>query len=218
MNMEYWLLIILLKIVLTCLLFYTKIYLILKCKRDGSNDYIKVEVYFMRRLLVYSMQVPMIEITKGIHSLWVESKIKTDENEDKTHTKREQRYIKEKMKFYITHPLKLKLLVKQVRYYTRVYYQVLEQIIKSLYCEELCWKTSYGSKDAAITGIVSGMLWTVKALLLTNLQKKIVFKDKPVIQVNPVFGQTHLKVDFQCIFSIRLGNVITAMRSMYTAK
>lgn len=218
MNMECWLLIILSKILLLCLLYYTKIYLILKCKRDESNDYIGVEVYIMRRLLLYSMQVPIINMTREKESLWVESKIKTGKNQDKTHTVREQKFIKENLKFYITHPRKLKQIIKQLRYYTRIYYRVMDNIVKSLQCEKLCWKTSYGSEDAAVTGSMVGILWTVKALLLTNLQKKVIFKTKPLIHVNPIFGHTQLKVDFQCIFSIRLGNVITAMKSVYRVK
>lgn len=218
MNMECWLLIILSNLLLLCVLFYTKIYLVLKCKRDHSNDYIGVEVYIMRRLLLYSMQVPMIEITGRGAALWVESKIKTGNNQDTTHSKREQKVVKKHLKFYITHPIYLRRSIQRLRSYARVYCKVMEKIINSLHCEEFCWKTSYGSEDAALTSIVVGMLWTVKSLLLTKLQKQVVFMDKPTIHVNPIFGHTHFKVDFQCIFSIRLGNVITAMRSLYSGK
>ncbi|WP_378955533.1 DUF2953 domain-containing protein [Pelosinus sp. sgz500959] len=218
MNIECWLLIILSEIIVTSLLLYTKIYLSLKCKRDGSNDYIEIEVYIMKGLLIYRMQVPIIEIIGKEKSLWVESEIRAGEKQDKTHTKREQRFIKEKFKFYLTHPKKLRRIVKKLRYYIRLYDQMMKNIIKALHCERLYWKTSYGSEDAALTGIMSGMLWTIKALLLTNLEKQVVFRAKPVIHVHPIFGHNHFEVDFQCIFSIRLGNVITAMRSLYSVK
>ncbi|MBP2625608.1 MAG: hypothetical protein H6Q68_319 [Firmicutes bacterium] len=212
--MEIWLIITLANIVITCLLFYIKVYIKLKYQRDGSNDFIEVEVYIFRRFLAYSMQVPIIEIGDIKNSYWLKSKIETGQRHDETHIKREQRFIKKT----ILHPRKLMRVVRLVRYYTRLYCHVMNKSIKSLHCEQLQWKTIYGAEDAAITGMVTGMLWAVKALMITRLENHVIVTKKPIVNVNPIFGCNSFKVDFQCIFSIRLGNVINAVRIFYNIK
>jgi len=216
--METWLIIILANIVISFLLFYSKIYIKLKYKRDGSNDYIAVDVYIFRKLLAYSMQVPMIAIGDIKNPFWLTSKIETGQSQDATHIKREQRFVKKTMKFYMLHPRRLRRVVRLVHYYTRLYCKVMENFIHSLHCEELHWKTVYGSEDAALTGIGTGMLWSVKSLLITRLKKHVIVTQKPIITVSPTFGHNRFKVDFQCIFSIRLGNVINAVRILYNMK
>ena len=213
--MENWVIIILTNVVLISLLLYCKIYIKLNYQRNGSNDYIAVDVYCYRRLLTYSMQVPVIEITDSKNSLWLKSKIKAGQSQDETHIKREQRFIKKTVNFYMLHPKRLKRVVRLARYYARLYCNVMNKFIKSMHCEKLQWKTIYGSEDAEQTGIVTGMLWTVKELMITRLKNRVIVTKNPIINVNPLYGQNSFIVDFQCIFSIRLGNVINAMRILY---
>jgi len=216
--MEIWMNIILANIVIICLLFYSKIYILLQYKRDGSDDYIAVDVYIFRRLLAYSMQVPMIEIGDIKNSFRLKSKIKAGQSQDETHSKREQRFIKKNSKFYIHHARRLRHLVRLADYYARLYCRVMNKFIKTMHCEQLQWKTIYGSEDAELTGIGTGVLWTAKALMITRLKKHVVVTKTPIISVNPIFGQDIFKMDFQCIFSMRLGNVIDAMRILYNIK
>ena len=216
--MENLFIIILANIVIIGLLFYSKIYIALKYQRDGSNDYIAIDVYMFRRLLAYSMQVPMIEIGDFKKLFWPTSKIKAGQRQDETHSKREQRFIKRTVRFYLLHPSKLRRIVKLGRYYIRLYCKFMDKFTRVFHCEELHWKTVYGSEDAALTGIGTGMLWTIKVLMITRLKNHVIVTKKPIINVNPLFGQNSLKVDFQCIFSIRFGNVINAVRILYNIK
>lgn len=216
--MENLFIILLANVIIICLLLYCKIYIKLKYQRDGSNDYIAIDVYSYGKLLAYSMQVPMIEMTDIKNSLWLKSKIKVGHSQDETNIKREQRFIKKTLDYYILHPKRLKGVIRLVRYYTRLYCRVMNKYIKSMHCERIQWNTLYGSEDAEQTGIVTGMLWTVKGLLITRLKKRVIVTNAPIINVNFLFGHNSFKVDFDCIFSIRLGNVINAMRILYNTK
>jgi len=210
--MEMWFMITAANVVIIFLLFYSKIYIAFKYQRDGFNDYIAVDVYIFRRLLSYSMQVPMIEMGDINNALWLKSKIQTGHSQDVTHSKREQRFIKKNIKFYLLHPSRLRHLVRAVRYYTRLYYKFMDKFIALFHCEQLQWKTIYGSEDAGFTGIGTGILWTIKALMITRLQKHVILMQKPIINVKPNFGCDIFKVNFQCIFSIRFGNIINIVR------
>jgi len=200
------------------LLFYSKIIIQLQYQRDGSDDYIAVNVYIFKKLLTYNMKVPIIEIGDSKNLFWLNSKIQTAHGQDKTHSKREQRFVKKMVKFYILHPRKLSRIIGDFRHYIRLYYAMKQRIAKTLHCEQLQWKTIFGSEDAGLTGLGTGVLWTVKALIITRLQKQISVIQKPIINVKPIFGQNSFKVDFQCIFSIRFGNVIKAMTIWYSNK
>jgi hypothetical protein len=217
-DMELWLIIILAIAVIIGLIFHIKIYINLKYQRDDSNDYLSVNVYVLKSILAYSMQIPIIRIT-GLKSLfWLDSKIKTGQRQAGVDTKREQRFVRKSARFYMNHPRKLQRIAKQFYHHARLYCYVMDKFIHSLHCEQLHWKTVYGSQDAAITGIGAGMLWTVKSLIIARLNKHVIVTQKPVICVDPIFGHNSFKVDFQCIFSIRLGNVINAMRILYIMK
>jgi len=217
-GMEVCVIVILSNVVIISFLLYSKIYINLKYRRDNSNDDLVVEVYMFKRLLAYRMEIPVIEIKNIENSLWLKYKIKTGQSKDQTKLKREQRFVPKTMNFYLIHPGKLRYVFRLFRYCTHLYYRLMGTVITALYCEKFEWRTGYGSEDAAITGIVTGMLWTGKASMITRLKKHVIFTNKPIICVNPIFGTNSLKVDFQCIFSIRLGNVINAIRNLYEAK
>lgn len=217
-KMEICIMMIVSMIIIISFLFYSKVYINFKYRRDGANDDIVVDVSMFKKLLRYNMQIPIIQIMDIENSFWLTSKIKTGKSQDQTQPKRERRFIRKTVNFYIAHPGRIRHIIRIFRYCARLYYRVMGNVITSLYCEQLEWKTRYGSEDAAITGIATGVLWTIKALMVARLKKHVIFIKQPIITVDPVFGDNSLKVDFQCIFSIRLGNVINTIRDLYVIK
>lgn len=216
--MEIFLIMILANVIIISVLFYSKIHIQLVYQRDGSNDDLWIKVSMFRKLITYDMQIPMIEITNMKNSVWLQSKIKTRHSQEQTKEKREQRFIRKTLHYYLTHPGKLRYVFRLFRYCARLYFRIMGNVIIALHCEQLKWKTRYGAKDAGVTGVVTGILWTIKSLLLTRLQQKAIFVNKPNIYVTPDFEEESLEIDFQCIFSIRLGNVITTIRKLYVIK
>ena len=77
--MEIWLNLLLAKIIIIFFFLYSKIYISFTYQRNGSKDYIAVQVYAFRKLLFYSMEIPMIKLTSKEASIWLVSKIKTGE-------------------------------------------------------------------------------------------------------------------------------------------
>jgi hypothetical protein len=173
----------------------------------------------LKHLLSYQLKVPIIQLVERDHLLWLESAMETKEQSgDKTHVKREQRFMKEAMPIYLKQPREIQRIIGLSRYYARIYRSFMNRIITAIHCEQLHWKISYGSKDAAMTGIMAGLFGSVQAMVIGRLRKRVTFISRPVVQVRPIFGKTQLEIDFGCIFSIRLGNVITAMKSIFYSK
>ena len=216
--MEFWLTLIIANIIICYLLLISKIYIEIIYKRSSENDYILVDVYAMRRLIAYRMEVPIIKLAESKDVFWLESAIKAVQSQEKNHPKREERIMKKTTELFRNHPRKLRQKMKELYYYTRLYCKAIERILKLVVCEKIYWKTKFGSEDAAITGMITGLLWTCKALLMNRLKRRIFLIGEPDIAVKPIFGYNKFDVDFQCIFSIRLGNVIKAIRSIYNIK
>lgn len=216
--MEFWLILIIAMIMICYLLLISKIYIEVQYKRSSENDYILVNVSALRRLIVYKMEVPIIKISENKDIFWLESAIKAVHSQEKNHPKKEERVMKKTTELFRNHPRKLRHVMKEFHYYTRLYCKTIEKLLKLVVCEKICWKTRFGSEDAAITGTIAGLLWTGKALLMSRLKRRIFLIGEPDIAVKPIFGYNQFDVDFQCIFSIRLGNVIKAIRSIYNIK
>ncbi|MGI6093154.1 MAG: DUF2953 domain-containing protein [Veillonellaceae bacterium] len=188
------------------------IYIDLRYHRDKSDDFIVVNVYLGKKFMLYSMKVPVVELIKNDESLWLSSEIKTSDGTAKTKTniERERRFLNNIVRMYFYNPRRLWHAFKSVKFYAKLYRRVICRLVNSLNCERLYWKTTYGSDDAAITGLMSGTLWTVKGMLVTVLRRRFCFSAPPELSVTPAFGQACFYVDFQCIFSLRLGKVISA--------
>jgi hypothetical protein len=204
--MDFWLLFPLVILSICCLIFFTKVYIDVKYKRNSEDDYISINIYMIRKFVAYSMEIPIVAIAISDDSLGIESTINAPQDEDGPQTG---------SGFYI---LNLRFFIRKIIFLTRLYYQTIDNIFKSLVCEKLYWKTIYGSEDAAITGIMTGTLWTIKALVVKKLENRISYLGQPVITVMPIFGCDRFDVDFECIFSIKLGNLIKAFGNIYNIK
>lgn len=75
--------------------------------------------------------------------------------------------------------------------------------------KEFSWCTEIGTKDAAITGILVGVLWSFKSMtygFLNTMVKKI--KKNPQISVCPDFQKEKAFCNLVCIFDISCGHII----------
>jgi hypothetical protein len=216
--MEFWLGLVIAIILICCILLFSKIYINIIYKRNEANDYISVNVYTIKKFVSYEMEVPIIQLVESNGLSWLDSTIKTIHSHDRSHRNREERFMKKTAKLYSKHPSKLKSAIKEFHYYTQLYCRIIDKILMSVTCEKFYWKTVYGSEDAANTGIITGLLWAGKAFIINRLKRHIFCMEKPIIAVNPIFGHNHFDIDFQCIFSIKLGNVIKTIKSIYNIK
>lgn len=202
---------------------YLKVFIIIKYRRKVNDDNINVTVCLLRNTMVlYRMNIPIIEFTKKEGLAWLTSKVETTgeegqaehKNESNTHIKREERFIETILKY----PHEARRTFRFMQYYVNLYRNFTNKITSSLKCESLYWNTTCGFSDAALTGILAGFFWTIKGMILNRLKKRMTLASQPKINVIPVFEHISFEVDFQCIFSVRIGNVITAAISMMKSK
>jgi hypothetical protein len=76
----------------------------------------------------------------------------------------------------------------------------------------LTWITTLGLEDAAATGLMVGLVWCVKGMLVSILQSQLTSAViRPTIEVIPSFQQACFCTNLHCILSIRVVHLIGGM-------
>ncbi|HWI55239.1 MAG TPA: DUF2953 domain-containing protein [Desulfobacteria bacterium] len=176
-------------------------------RRDGEDDHLKVEMTLLRRLISYKTEIPVVELDKFFLDpvLKVEADIEgvvSDPIADKG--------------MIIKVPIikiirKLPMFIKSGMHYLKRYQEVLYGLLKSIRCYQLKWITQIGLEDPADTGMIIGLIWSVKGFMYRVFQSNVgSMEQKPEFCVIPNFGSSCLKLDFHCIFDMRIGHIIIA--------
>ncbi len=187
-----------------------KIFIRLEYRRKAADDFVRLEVYLLSRLLAYHTTIPMIQIIKHRGLPWLESELKTGRDTIKTRSRREQRFVAKTADIYLHHPLKWRRIIREVNLLFDLYRSFARRIKKAMLCEKFTWRTACGCGDAALTGMVTGLLWAAKSEALIFLRRRLNFTARPVVRVRPIYDAALLEVEFECIFTLRVGNVINA--------
>lgn len=72
------------------------------------------------------------------------------------------------------------------------------------------WFSTLGLPDPALTGVLYGLAWDLKGMIMGVLQSGYGFSCQSRIQLTPSFLHSGLDTLIDCIFKIRLGHIIFA--------
>lgn len=88
------------------------------------------------------------------------------------------------------------------------YHSLLNTLMPSVTIKKLIWQTEFGTNDACSTGIVAGILWSIKGSVSAFVQEKCKMAVKPHINVIPHFQMLGLESELDCIALIKMGKAI----------
>lgn len=101
----------------------------------------------------------------------------------------------------------------------QTYKTVMKYFLDKIKIEKFYLNTQYGLENAAITGILSGILYSIQSNILI-----LVFQYKNIkdcqIRMIPLFQQQNIiRIDFSCIIQFKLGHIINgSIRSLILYK
>lgn len=176
-------------------------------RRDGKDDHLKVEMSMLRRLIRYKTEVPVVELNK----FFLEPIIKVEA--DIEHVANEP--IEDKG-MIVKIPLiqvirKLPMLIKHGLYRLSRYNKVLYGLLKTTRCHHLKCTTHIGLEDPADTGLAVGLIWSLKGFLYRVFRSNVGKMERhPEFLVIPCFNNSCIRLDFHCIFDMRIGHIIIA--------
>lgn len=86
--------------------------------------------------------------------------------------------------------------------------EAVQSILHNTRLHQLNWLTNIGTGEASSTGVVSGVLWSIKGTVIGYLVEKFILMCDPNIQVQPKFQQEFFETNLNCMVSIRIGKAI----------
>ncbi|WP_353892320.1 DUF2953 domain-containing protein [Proteinivorax hydrogeniformans] len=102
----------------------------------------------------------------------------------------------------------LALVLNERKNFKKISSNIMKYSKKWVRVLELEWKTTYGTTDAADTGLLYGVLWQVK-ITMVGVVGKVAKLGKPAISIVPKFNKTVFSTKLNCIITFPLGYIIT---------
>lgn len=100
---------------------------------------------------------------------------------------------------------------------TRILKDIWQRFLAGVTCQRFRLFLSLGTSEPAATALLYGSIWTLLAWMYQNLRQRSRLNFKiPEWQVVPRFDSPGWQADFNCIFTFRLGHIISAgLRTLY---
>lgn len=176
-------------------------------RRKGRDDHLRVEMTSLGGLVRYSTEVPVVDLDR--HFLEPVLKMEADIESVVSHPVEDKGLI---VRIPVAVILsKLPVYMKQGMAYLNRYRSALRKLLRSIRFHHLKWSAEIGLGDPAYTGIATGLLWGINGvayrIFVSNAGK---IEQPPVFSVRPCFNGTCLRLEFHCIFDMRIGHIIIA--------
>ncbi len=110
--------------------------------------------------------------------------------------------------------LPLKDLIKDLRniyehfylYYDK-FSNIFDYLKTRIIIREFLWITEWGTGDAAVTGMFSGVFWALKGFFVSMMQKYFCC-EKTTIHIDTKFNKKIFNTTMDCIIHIKMGHII----------
>jgi len=209
--METWLVFCLATALLALAIARLRLFVSLTYRRRDRDDHIAVDVYALKKIVNYRLEVPLARIARRGGLPWPETVIDTPLGRTETHSGKEQRFVRTTWRIFRHHPRHWRKLKRQVRFYARLYKRIIARLLIATACEKISWRTGLGIGDAALTSVAAGLAWQYKNQTYVYMQRRLKSVPRPVFAVQPLYARKGVDIELECIFSVRLGNVINAL-------
>ncbi|WP_062355086.1 DUF2953 domain-containing protein [Bacillus kwashiorkori] len=88
--------------------------------------------------------------------------------------------------------------------------KIVQTFLKKVQIIKFDWKTVIGTGDASQTGMITGVAWGIKGVVVGLLSKFFSLKVYPNIHIAPSFQQKIAKTELFCMIQVRIGHAILA--------
>ncbi|MGG0719791.1 DUF2953 domain-containing protein [Robertmurraya massiliosenegalensis] len=179
-----------------------KLIVIIDYYHNKDDDRFKITFKTFFGLIKYKINVPVIKIAEDSPEIVVKEKIETgaQEKDKKQDTK----------KFSAKDILQSIQDMDQFVKHVVGLHHIIRSFLKKVTMANLEWRTTIGISDAAYTGMLTGVFWTVKGSLVGLLTSLLKVKTLPNLMVTPDFNRTVNETSFRCMIHFRIGHAIFA--------
>ncbi|MDF2564674.1 MAG: hypothetical protein K0Q53_1069 [Massilibacillus sp.] len=179
---------------------YSKLYFHIEYSKLYSNNTIDVAVVLFDYITLYHKKVYIIDI-----ELFKKIFLKHSQNRPEKKTEDHM-----KIKYYINK----KILFNPLLDIKTIGNALIKLNLKYLRCEKFTYYVHIGVLNPAVTSMLYGVLFMFKGLILQYLYKNIMVATTPEGTIKPSFTAKKEEVRINCIFSLKIGNVIYMLKSL----
>jgi hypothetical protein len=173
----------------------------LQILKDKTNDEIVLHIKAIFGLIHYKIELPLLNLIEkedGKFSFEVAEEVESEKS-TKPIQKKEQIFSMSQIQEIQNTTAKL---------YNQ-YFDALNYIRRKVCITNLEWETEFGTGDAAITGILSGVFWGIKGNLFT-IMKRHTHSEHIAFKIIPYFDKELFKTYLHCIIKLKIGHAIIA--------
>lgn len=200
MNLFLWSLVILLGMIL--LLFVSKLVITIDFLHDGDNDHFKVKFRTFYGLIRYTVDIPLIKVDKEDQNIVLKEKKST--GSEGNHETKDRKRISPKDIMDSLHD------IEEIAKHVLGLHKIIRRFLRKVHIKRLEWHTYFGVGDAAHTGMLIGMAWSVKGVVLHCLTRYMKLESTPHLTITPDFYKAISNTSLQCMIYFRLGYAILA--------
>lgn len=199
--------ILLLLLIIIWFILISKITIRLKVVKKNWDDSIIISVKMLYGLIYLRYKVPAIVMKSWQEGIWVEQS-KSD-NILKGHASSGEQVIdQEKVQKWNDEYLDILTATKGLKRWMR-------NTLNRVDINQLDWSTHISLSDAVYTATLTGLIWSLKSVLVGFLTYQVSFKQHPKLFVVPDFGSPPLFLtELKCVAEIRCGYAIYAMLTL----
>ncbi|MBB6177165.1 hypothetical protein HNQ82_001998 [Anoxybacillus tengchongensis] len=160
-----------------------------------DNDQLTIDIRLLR-FLRYRFTVPLIEISKREAGIVTEQKTNTGKDEKTTFTVTDARERLAQVRQWLNRIVHLHTIVKK--------------FLQKVSVLQFHWHTQVGVGDAAKTGMIVGLGWSIKYYIVAMVSKYMNVCSHPSISIVPFFQGAVSRTSFTCMIRFRIGYAILA--------
>ncbi|WP_238583589.1 DUF2953 domain-containing protein [Anoxybacteroides amylolyticum] len=166
-----------------------------------DDDECRITFSMLFGLIRYTVRIPLIKVDKESPGIVVAHK-QTVQNVSESEPKRSKYNPRE-----IVHSFKE---AKDFVHHVVHLHVIARKFFSHVSVTKMEWQSKIGTGDAAKTGLVVGMGWSLKYGVVAIISKYMRLKTKPLLSITPSFQQAVSETKFVCMIHFRIGHAIVA--------
>ncbi len=173
--------------------------------RENKDDFLTLQLSSVWGLINFKYEVPVLEKKKGGYR--VESRLKFKKS--LLREKNTEKNTGVSINYFLEQITQALNKIKTMRKNSKIISIIAGFLKKRVRCKTFYWTTSFGLKDAAETGVISGTMWSVKGTTAAMVQRFFIFAKgcSPEMRVSPDFNKLHFKSELKGDFCLRVYQV-----------
>lgn len=189
-------------LLLLTLVFLSWLKIHLRYQRTQDDDKLSLE-FFLWRFVNYKIDIPIIMLQQKLTNFSLITRTELETGGDSS-----RELLGQSREYSVDSIRDIMRIIEKLPYLKMIIID-FSQFLHHLRLERFIWRTGIGTPDAAATGILSGVVWALMGGATSFFYQQIAAGwAAPELKVEPNFKKEGFTTSLDCIFKIRVGNIM----------